>query len=128
MTTKTYTKRDIVLKEDNERNYAASTDLANASPSELVNKTRQEHSDADAVTIPGKEMDANASTQVSTVSVNNTPQDLQNAQRMAKVLQSQGQDVNFKVNLNNSTERKGNIVSEGITFTKRELSKFLRSI
>lgn len=127
MNTKTYYKRDLVLKEDNERNYAASTDSANATPSELVNKTKQEHSDADAVTIPGKEMDGNSGTQVATVNVNNTPQDLQNAQKMARTLQSQGQDVNFKVNLNNSYSREGNIM-ENVTFTKKELSNFLKSI
>jgi hypothetical protein len=124
---KVYRKKDIVLKEDNERNYAASTDSVNASPSEIVNQTKAEHGDADAVTIPGKEMDANASTQVATVDVNNTPQSLNNAQKMAKAFQSQGQDVNFKVKLNNSVERNGDIV-EGVTFTKKELSEFLRRL
>lgn len=127
MSTKTYYKKNLILKEDNERNYAASTDAANASPSELVNKTKQEHSDADAVTIPGKEMDGNTSTQVSTVNVNNTPQDLQNAQKMAKVFQSQGQDVNFKVNLHNGYEREGSLV-EGVTFTKKELVNFFNNL
>ena len=127
MSKKTYFKRDIVLKEDNEKNYAATTDCANASPSELVTKTKEEHSDADAVTIPGKEMDGNNNTQVATVDVQNTPQDLQNAQKMARTFQSQGQDVNFKVNLNNSVEREGNLV-ESVTFTKKELCNFLKTL
>jgi hypothetical protein len=127
MSKKTYYKKDIVLKEDNDRNYAASTDASNATPSELVNKTKQEHSDADAVTIPGKEMDGNTSTQVATVNVQNTPQDLQNAQKMARTFQAQGQDVNFKVNLKNSVQREGNLV-ESVTFTKGELGKFLKTI
>lgn len=124
---KVYYKKDIMLKEDQERNYAASTDAVNASPSEIVNKTKSEHSDADAVTVTAKEMDGNSNTQTTTVDVNNTPQDLHNAQKMAKTFQSQGIDANFKVNLNNSVERFGNLV-EGITFTKGELSDFLRSI
>ena len=127
MKTKTYFKRDLVLKEEEEKNYAASTTSSTSSPSEIVNKTKQEHSDAEAVTVSGKEMDGNSSTQVSTVNVNNTPQDLQNAQKMARTLQAQGQDVNFKVNLRNSYERKGSLV-EGVTFTKKELGNFLKSI
>jgi hypothetical protein len=46
---------------------------------------------------------------------------------MARTFQSQGQDVNFKVNLNNSKEVRGDIV-EGITFTKKELDRFIRNI
>ena len=116
-----------MLREDAEKNYAASTDGTNSSASDIVNKTKQEHSDADSVTIPGKEIDGSSSTQVATMNVNNTPQELQNAQKMARTLQSQGQDVNFKVNLRNSYERNGNIV-EGVTFTKNELREFLREI
>ena len=127
MRVKTYLKKDIMLLEDEERNYAASTDSTNASPSEIVNQTKREHSDADAVTIPGKEIDGSSSTQVSTVNVDNTPQGLQNAQRMARTFQSQGQDVNFKVNLNNGLKREGKLV-EGVTFTKKELGKFLKSL
>ena len=127
MQKRTYFKRDLVLKEDNERDYAASTASSNASPSEIVNKTKSEHSDADSVTIPGNEMDGNGSTQTTTVDVHNTPQDLQNAQKIARTLKSQGQDVNFKVNLNNSMEREGSLV-ESVTFTKGELVSFLKSI
>ena len=127
MSKKIYFKKDIVLKEDNERNYAASTDASNDTASEIVNKTKQEHSDADAVTIPGKEIDGSSSTQVATVNVQNTPQDLQNAQKIARTLQSQGQDVNFKVNLNNSVKKDGKLI-ESITFTKEELGKFLKTI
>lgn len=127
MTNKTYLKQDIRLKEDTDRNYAVTTDCSNASPSELINKTKAEHSDADSVTIPGKEMDGDSNTQVATVNINNTSQDLQNAQKMAKTFQSQGQDVNFKVNLHNSVQREGNLV-ECVTFTKKELSNFLKSI
>lgn len=123
---KKYLKKNISLKEDQERNYAASTDSANATPTELVTKTKQEHSDADAVTIPGKEIDGNSNTQTATVDVQNTPSALQNAQKMARTFQSQGQDVNFKVKLNNSREVKGEIV-EGINFTKAELTEFLLS-
>ena len=72
-------------------------------------------------------MDGNSNTQTTTVDVNNTPQDLQNAQKMAKSFQSQGIDANFKVNLNNSFERSGNLV-EGVTFTKEELSKFIKTL
>lgn len=127
MFTKTYYKKNLILKEDEERNYAASTDSFNATPSELVNKTKQEHSDADAVTIPGKEIDGDSNSQVATVNVNNTPSDLRNAQKMAKTFQSQGQDVNFKVNLHNSFKREGSLV-EGVTFTKRELVSFLKTL
>ena len=127
MITRTYYKRQLMLREDAEKNYAASTDGTNSSASDIVNKTKQEHSDADSVTIPGKEIDGSSSTQVATMNVNNTPQELQNAQKMARTLQSQGQDVNFKVNLRNSYERNGNIV-EGVTFTKNELREFLREI
>lgn len=127
MSKKIYFKKDIVLKEDNERNYAASTDASNDTASEIVNKTKQEHSDADAVTIPGKEIDGSSSTQVATVNVQNTPQDLQNAQKIARTLQSQGQDVNFKVNLNNSVKKDGKLI-ESVTFTKEELGKFLKTI
>lgn len=117
MKTRTFLKKDIVLKEDTEKNYAASTKSSNASPSEIVNKTKQEHSDADAVTIPGKELDGSASTQVTTIDVNNTPQDLQKAQKIARTLDGQGEDVEFKVNL-----------GESVTFSKKELSKYLRSL
>ena len=122
MANKTYLKQNIKLREDVEKNYAASTNSNNATASEIVNKTKSEHSDADAVTIPGKEIDGSANTQVTTIDVNNNPTDLQNAQRIARTLQSQGQDVNFKVNL-----KEGNIV-ESITFSKKELSRFLETL
>lgn len=121
-------KRDLVLKEDVERNYAASTDEVNSSPSELVNKTKQEHSDADSVTVTGDEIDGDTSTQTTTVEVNNTPSDLQKAQKMARTLKSQGINTNFKVNLNNSKNIEGDVIGECITFTKGELSKFLKNI
>ena len=125
---RTFFKRDLVLKEDVERNYAASTDEVNSSPSELVNKTKQEHSDADSVTVTGDEIDGDTSTQTTTVEVNNTPSDLQKAQKMARTLKSQGINTNFKVNLNNSKNIEGDVIGECITFTKGELSKFLKNI
>ena len=125
---KIFFKRDLVLKEDVERNYAASTDEVNSSPSELVNKTKQEHSDADSVTVTGDEIDGDTSTQTTTVEVNNTPSDLQKAQKMARTLKSQGINTNFKVNLNNSKNIEGDVIWECITFTKGELSKFLKNI
>ena len=125
---RTFFKRDLVLKEDVERNYAASTDKVNSSPSELVNKTKQEHSDADSVTVTGDEIDGDTSTQTTTVEVNNTPSDLQKAQKMARTLKSQGINTNFKVNLNNSKNIEGDVIGECITFTKGELSKFLKNI
>ena len=125
---RSFFKRDLVLKEDVERNYAASTDEVNSSPSELVNKTKQEHSDADSVTVTGDEIDGDTSTQTTTVEVNNTPSDLQKAQKMARTLKSQGINTNFKVNLNNSKNIEGDVIGECITFTKGELSKFLKNI
>ena len=122
MKTKTFLKKNISLKEDTEKNYAANTTSSNATASEIVNKTKQEHSDADAVTIPGKEIDGSTNSQVTTVDVNNNPQELQKAQKIAQTMQSQGQDVEFKVNLKNES-----VIRESVTFTKRELSKFLRS-
>jgi hypothetical protein len=121
-------RRRVYLKEDNNKNYAADTDSSNATPSELVNQTKREHSDADSVTIPGQEIDGNTQTQVSTVNIDNTPQSLNNAQKMARTFQQQGQDVNFKVNLHNEYKPQGTPIVEGVTFTKRELSNFLRSI
>jgi hypothetical protein len=121
-------RRRVYLKEDNNKNYAADTDSSNATPSELVNQTKREHSDADSVTIPGQEIDGNTQTQVSTVNIDNTPQSLNNAQKMARTFQQQGQDVNFKVNLHNGYKPQGTPIVEGVTFTKRELSNFLRSI
>ena len=50
-----------------------------------------------------------------------------NAQKMARTFQSQGQDVNFKIKLHNSVQRQGKLV-EGVTFTKGELTEFLRSL
>jgi hypothetical protein len=123
-----YRRRNIGIKEDNERNYAADTSSSNATPSELVNQTKKQHSDADSVTIPSQEIDGNTQTQVSTVNIDNTPQSLNNAQKMARTFQQQGQDVNFKVNLHNGYKPQGTPIIEGITFTKRELSNFLRSI
>jgi hypothetical protein len=124
---KTYSKRNLKLKEDVERNYAASTDSVNSTPSQIVNDTKAKHSDATAVTIDGNEMDGNASTQTATVEVGNTPNELNNAQRMARTLSNQGINTNFKVNLNNSKEVSGELV-ESVTFCKGELSKFLRSL
>lgn len=121
-------KKDLKLREDVDKNYAASTNSVNASPSELVNKTKSEHSDADSVTITGNEIDGDSSTQTTTVDINNTPSDLQNAKKIARSLKTQGIDANFKVNLNNSKKFEGNIISEGITFTKEELTKFLKSL
>ena len=77
--------------------------------------------------IPGKEIDGNTSTQVSTMEINDDPQSLANAQKMARTFQSQGQDVNFKIKLHNSVQRQGKLV-EGVTFTKGELTEFLRSL
>lgn len=128
MLKKTFYKKDLVLKEEAEKNYAASTTSTTSSPSELVSKAKSEHSDADAVTIDGSEIDGNSSTQTATIEVNDTPQELQNAQKMARTLHSQGQDANFKVNLHNSKKIEGNRLTEGVTFSKIELSKFLKKI
>ena len=122
-------KKNLLLKEDSatEKTYAASTDGQNSTPQEIKAKTQQQHPDATAVEVPGKEIDGNTSTQVSTMEINDDPQSLANAQKMARTFQSQGQDVNFKIKLHNSVQRQGKLV-EGVTFTKGELTEFLRSL
>ena len=122
-------KKNLVLKEDSatEKTYAASTDGVNATPQDVKAKTQQQHPDATAVEVSAKEIDGNTQTQVSTMEVNDDPQSLANAQKMARTFQSQGQDVNFKIRLHNSVQRQGSLV-EGVTFTKGELTEFLRSL
>jgi len=124
---KVYTKRSILLREEEDRNYAASTDHANATPSQIVSDTKAKHSDATAVTVDSNEIDGNTSTQTTTVEVDNTPEGLNNAQKMARTLKGQNIDANFKVNLNNSRKIEGSLV-ESVTFSKGELSKFLQTI
>lgn len=123
----TFRKGMLKLREDVERNYAADTSAATSSPSQIVQNTKSKHSDADSVTIPSSEMDNNSSTSTATVEVNNDSASLQNAQKIARDMKAHGQDANFKVRLNNSFERKGRVV-ENVTFSKKELIEFLRSI
>jgi hypothetical protein len=124
---KTYKKKNIMLKEEEDRNYAASTDHVNATPSEIVNDTKAKHSDANSVTIPSEEIDGNTGSQTATVEVDDTQAGLNTAQKMARDLSGKNMPVNFKVNLNNSKKVDGSLV-ESVTFTKGELSKFLKSL
>ena len=124
---KTYTKNQVRLKEEVEKNYAGDTSGVNSSPSDIVNKTKSEHPDATAVTVPGNEIDGNGSTQTPTIETDNTPQGLQNAQRLTRASSQQGVNPNVKINLNNGVEYDGEPLTE-IKFTKRELAKYLLSL
>lgn len=123
---KQYKKPMVRLKEDNDRNYAADISGKNDTASQIINKTKQEHSDADSVTIPSNEVDGNSSTQTSTIEVTNNGSQTDNEiRKMANALKSQGLNANFKVNLNNESKehRVANLLENSVSFSKREFMK-----
>lgn len=121
-----YTKSMLKLKEDNDRNYAADISGKNDTASQIINKTKQEHSDADSVTIPSNEVDGNSSTQTSTIEITNNGSQTDNEiRKMANALKAQGLTANFKVNLNNESkeDRVATLLENSVSFSKREFMK-----
>ena len=116
-----FQKEDILLKEDltstTKPAVAAATDGTNDTPQKIVNDTMSKNPSAGSVVINGNEIDGNTSSQTSTVEIGNDPASLQNAQKMAQQFGRMGQDVQFKVN-----------VHEGVSFTKKELCEWLKTI
>jgi len=113
---KVYYKKDIMLKEDQERNYAASTDGADKTASQAVTDTLNKNPDATKVTVPADEINGSQDS-TTTVQVPANTDGYTTAQNMARKLGSDASKTNFEFT-----------IKEGITFTKGELSDFLRSI
>lgn len=125
---KVYYKKDIMLKEEE-------TTIA---PQENSSNLSSEMSKIKSTTPSNKnvELDAsnfNPAAQKEKVSMelsrNASPQQIKNVEDATKTVQQHGGDVEVivKPQQNSSLRRIGNLV-EGITFTKGELSDFLRSI
>lgn len=113
---KVYYKKDIMLKEDQERNYAASTEGSDKTPSQAVTDTVAKNPDATKVTVPADEINGSQDS-TTTIQVPATTNGYTQAGNIARKLGSEASSTNFEFT-----------VKESVTFTKGELSDFLRSI
>ena len=124
---KVYYKKDIMLKEEDTTIAAqgTSTNLSSA-----MSKVKSETPSNRPVELDASNFNSDAQKERVAVEIprNASPQQIKSTEDATKTIQQRGGDVEVTVTPQNSSlQRSGNLV-EGITFTKGELSDFLRSI
>lgn len=121
-----YYKKDLMLKEGTERNYAADTEGSrDKTASQTVRDTVNKNPDATKVTVPADEING-GSDSTTKVQLPGTPDGYRTAQNLATKLGPDTKSTNFEFTIESKKEDLRLV--EGVTFTKKELSNFLRSI